>query len=310
MKKSFIAFASVFFMFAACLDASGQKIDLVLNLQNGHTYYQDMVSTSNIDQKVGEMDLNIEMEIKGRMAFLVKEVRKEDYLMDVQYEKISLRMALPMTQEIIMDSESNDPENIFSRMMGGIVAKPFGVRMSRSGKVLEIIGIEKIFDAVFDQFSELPADQLQQIKSQLQEAYGEKSFRGSMEMLTAIYPEKPVAIGEKWNVQTNLMGMLDAKIDASFQLDQNTRDYRLITGNAQIKVNPESTVEMEKGALKMDLEGTMLSNIKVDPKTGWVIAANFNQNIQGESVIQPSDEMPDGMSIPMSLISKIEIKGK
>lgn len=269
-----------------------------------------MVTVSQIDQKVGDMDVNIEMEISGRMSFLVKEVGKDDYLMDVQYEKVSMRMALPMTPEIIMDSESTDSVNIFSMLMGKIVRQPFGVRMSRSGKVLEIIQIEKIFDAMIDQFTEIPEDQLQQIKSQLQDAYGEKSFKGSMEMVMAIYPEKPVAIGEKWNVQTSLMGMLDAKIDASYQLDQNTREYRVITGNAEIKVSPESTLEMENADLRMDLEGTMLSSIKVDAVTGWIIAANFNQNIQGNSVIQPSDDMPEGMSIPMKLVSNIEIKGK
>ena len=308
MRKISLGCIFVLCSLALALPVEAQKIDLSLKLQKGHTYTHEMVSTASIKQQLEEMDFDVEMQISGTMSFLVKETGPDGYLMDVQYERMAMRLSIPMAEEMVFDSDAKDPEDIFSRIMGKIVRQPFGVRMSKSGKVQEILEIERMFDAMFDQFSEIPEEQLHQIKDQLLDAYGAKAFKGSLEMLTAIFPEKNVAIGEKWSVQTNLMGMMEAQIDATFQLDQSTKDFNLITGKALINTNP--VTEMEDGDITMDLEGTMLSNIKVDPTTGWVIAASINQHIEGNSMIGPSEDMSEGMSIPITLITKIEIKGK
>ncbi len=59
--------------------------------------------------------------------------------------------------------------------------------------------------------------------------------------------------------------------------------------------------------MKYNLAGKSTSRIKVDKESGWIREARIEQNIKGTSTIQANEQIPDGMSIPMTISSKTEI---
>lgn len=311
MKKSFIAFVLLWYWIASQTPVHGQKVDLSLNLKNGHRYVQEMTATSTIRQQIQGQDLDFGLEISGTIAFSVKETHPDGYLMDVQYDRLFMSMKIPMAGELRFDSEDTDPENVFSNVVKNMVGKPFVIKMSKSGKVLEVKNIEGLFDAAFKDFPEISDQQRDQILSQLNQAYGADAFKGSLEMLTSIFPEKPVAVGDKWDIQTKLRSGIDAAVNTEFTLEQHTKDYNLITGKAVFKTEPNGpSVKSGSQNLNMELEGTMVSSIKVDPRSGWVISADISQNYQGNAKFESSDQMPEGLLIPMNFTTKMEVKGK
>jgi hypothetical protein len=47
--------------------------------------------------------------------------------------------------------------------------------------------------------------------------------------------------------------------------------------------------------------GSMLSEIKVDKNTGWIIEAKLNQEMKGESQFNENTQKADGMNIPLTM---------
>lgn len=62
--------------------------------------------------------------------------------------------------------------------------------------------------------------------------------------------------------------------------------------------------------LKYDMSGTMISEIKVNRKSGWVIESKINQTLKGTSQIKDNPKMPGGITIPMTMINEMTITDK
>ena len=52
---------------------------------------------------------------------------------------------------------------------------------------------------------------------------------------------------------------------------------------------------------------SMISEIKVDKETGWIIEANINQEIKGDAYMKGNSQMPNGMKIPMMMNNEMTI---
>lgn len=301
MRKLFPIFLS-FFILASCQD---EKATLSLNLEEGETYKQKSSIQSTINQEIDGQKINMIMGIDGVMAYKVTKANASDYEMDVTYESLSISMNLPQGK-MEFSSDKEGEADIFSKILSEMTNTPFQLKMSKLGKVLEIKNIDKLFESAFNKFPDLPADQMAQIKSQLSKAYGEKSFRGNIEMATAIYPVTPVNEGDSWEIKTTLESGLTADMNSTYTLsEENSKDY-LIIGDTDIETtDKQANVELNGMSMRYDMKGKMASRITVDKETGWILEAKVSQNIGGDVYMQPNAQMPDGMKIPMTMTNEM-----
>lgn len=51
----------------------------------------------------------------------------------------------------------------------------------------------------------------------------------------------------------------------------------------------------------------MISKIKVDRNTGWILEAQMNQKIKGDAYIKGNSKIPNGMKVPMTMTNYIII---
>ena len=189
--------------------------------------------------------------------------------------------------------------------------KPFYVTMTKTGMVEEVSNIDTLFESMFDQFPELPEMQKQQIKTQLQQSYGDKAFKGNIEMVTAVLPDKPVKKGEKWTVETKLESGMSATVVSTYELNDIRDNQCIIQGKSTIATtDKDAYIESNGMPMKFDLKGTMTSQLTIDKATGWIVEATINQDIQGDVYIKESPQMPNGMKIPMTMVSEMIIKDK
>jgi len=63
-------------------------------------------------------------------------------------------------------------------------------------------------------------------------------------------------------------------------------------------------------SIKYDLAGSMISEIKVNPQTGWVNESAVEQKMSGTAYILDSPKMPGGLEMPMSFTTTIAVTGK
>lgn len=303
MKTIFtLIFTSI--IFTSCYS---QSANLSLRLKNGKKYKQITNSKATIIQEVNGQKMNIVMTISGTMIFLVKTINENGYEMDTKFEKLSMSMQMPQgTMEF--NSEKNDANDIFSTILAAMKDKTFKVTMSKSGKITEVKNVEALWGTALNQFEQLSEEQKEQIKAQIMKAYGADALKGNLEMVTAIFPDKPVNKGDKWTIDTKLESGMSAKMSTNYEFADLTSDYALIKGNSVIETaDKDAYIESNGMPLKYDFTGSMISEIKVDKNTGWIIEAKINQEIKGDAYIKENPQMPEGMKIPMTMLNEMVI---
>lgn len=291
-------------IFASC---QSQSTDLSLRLEKGKEYKLISSSKSTIVQEVSNQKINIGMTIKGTMTFLVKNITKDGYIMDTKFNKLSMAMKMPQgTMEF--DSEKSNENDIFSTILNAMKNKAFEVTMSKTGKITEIKNLKSLWENVINQFDQLTDIQKEQMKAQIMKAYGEKAIKGSIEMGTAIYPDNLVDKGDKWTINTDLETGMSAKMTTNYEFKDLTSDYALISGKSTIKTaDKDAYIQTNGMSVKYDLTGSMLSEIKIDKNTGWIIEAKVSQEIKGDTHIKKNTQMPDGMKIPITMSNEMII---
>ncbi|MEH0155097.1 DUF6263 family protein [Limibacter armeniacum] len=299
MRFIITIFLSLFILTAS----QAQKQTIELNLKKGEKYNQVVNATSTIQQNVAGQEVNMEILLGGNTAFVVKDIKKGVYDLEVNYEKLNMVMKLPQG-EITASSEDTDSKNIFSMLLGELVNKPFSLKMDKKGKVLEITGEEVLFSSMMSKFPEIPQAQKQQIITQLEQAYGENALKGNIEMVTAIFPENSVKIDDTWSVSTKLEAGFSANVTTEYKLKAVTKDAIVLEGKANIDTTKGATESQMFS--RVDIQGATVSTVKLSPKTGWIISAHVEQQMKGDSYIN-NPQTQEEMKIPIEMSSVTEI---
>ncbi len=284
-----------------------QKAKLHLNLEEGISYKQVTHSKANIEQDVYGMKMKIEIIMDASMSFLVKAVSKEAYDMEISYDWMKMNMKLPQTT-MEFSSEKNDENDLFSLILAKMKDTPLNLKMNKQGRITEIEDVESRWDSIVNAFDQFPKDQREQVKSQLLNSYGGKAISGSIETYTAIFPEKAVKKGAQWNSVTNLESGMPFTLSNTFTYEGSEDGFALITGQGILEsVDTDEYIETNGMMMKYKLSGTMNSTIKVDKKSGWIQEASTEQIVKGSSIIQANEQIPQDMTIPMTINSVTEL---
>lgn len=288
----------------------GQKQKLGFNLITGQTYYHLIKSSSSVEQNMNGKNININITISGKIAFKVTDINDSSYDMNVSYQQLATTMKLP-NRDITFNSEKKDDNDILSTILGAIINKDFFVKMTKVGRIVEVKNLDSIFESTLDKVSKLTTDQKQQIKGKLIQSFGEKTFKGSFEVVTAIYSNFPVEKNDSWIIKTNLETGMSAILLTTFILKDKAENYNLIIGDGKIEtLDKNAYVPINGMTAKYDLTGTMKSSLKVDSKTGWIMEAEINQLISGNAEIKDNERLPGGITIPMSIKTDITYSSK
>lgn len=286
--------------------ANEKKADLGLNLKTGETYSQIYISNTSITQTVYGMEQVIKMDITGGMDFYVNENLGESYLMSASYSSLIMKMNTPMG-EMLFSSESEGVD-VFSTLIKTMIGKEFTLEMSRDGTISRIENLDNIFKGMFESFPQLTEPQKQQILTQLRQAYGEKSFKGNIEMITAIFPNKEVKVGEKWENSVKLESGMSGFMNNTFTLVDLNSDAIIIEGTSQISTeDKDAYVDVNGMPTRYNLTGKMQSSYKLDPESNWVVEGKIEQEISGDAQIKDSPNLPGGITIPMVIKNDMTI---
>ncbi len=286
---------------------NGQKAKLSLNLEQDKTYKQVSHSKIIIEQDVYGMKMNIVMVMDGSTSYLVTAVSKEGYDLELRYDWMSMTMELPQaTMEF--SSEKNDESDLFSSILSQMKDKPMKMKMDKRGKITEIIDVEAMWNSVINQFDQFPQEEREQVKAQILNAYGGKSVTGSLEAFTAIFPEKPVKKGAQWNVVNQLEAGMASTVSTDYTYEGSEGEYAIISGQGSVvTTDKDAYVETNGMSMKYNLSGNSTTRIKMDEKSGWIYEAIADQTIEGNASIKANDQLPDGLTIPMTIKSETKI---
>lgn len=141
-------------------------------------------------------------------------------------------MNLP-TGAITIDSEKENSDDVFSKVLAAMKKNPFGISISKNGKIIAIKNIENLFNT-FNEFPQLAQAQKEQLKKQLSESYGEKAFKSNLATSLSIFPGKHVSKGEHRTVKGKLESGVQDEMETVYELKEIGYDYYLLGGASKI----------------------------------------------------------------------------
>lgn len=298
MKKSVCI---IILIITTALTSHAQYVKLALNLIKGNTYYNLTTATASVTQTVNGQKTNVVTTINCRIAFKVMNIRDSLYEMEMRYQSLSLKMQVP--QGTVQYSSAGT--DAIAKAFAAFCNKPIALVITRSGNLQALAPISPVIDQAVKQ---LPADQQPQIKSMMEQSFGERAFRSNFEMGTAIFPSVPIKKNAFWISDTQLESSRPANVHSIYELRDITPTFNQIHVNSSITyLNRDEFVLTNGIPLKYNMEGSRSADIVVDTVTGWVKQASILQSIGGTTEIKGNPKMPGGVVIPTIMKSEVVI---
>ncbi|AMR31790.1 hypothetical protein A0256_10345 [Mucilaginibacter sp. PAMC 26640] len=243
------------------------------------------------------------------MSHKVISIKDTVYEMELAYRKVGMKMQIG---DKTMDFNSDGAkEDLFSKLMMGMMNKPFLMTMSKTGRVLAIKHIDTLYSTMFNTLPTLSDAQKTQFKAQMQKAFGEKSIKGKIQDAFVIYPKMDLSPKTTWVTQTTIeTGFASVNTRMTYMLDNVDTDNYLVSGNAVIVSNKtEVPTFKESNGITMrltDVTGTAAAKLKINRKTGWITETKVTKIITGTVQIKDSPNTPGGLTYPMTITAVLE----
>ncbi|MDB5087281.1 MAG: hypothetical protein JWR09_1275, partial [Mucilaginibacter sp.] len=249
---------------------NAQKFKPSLNLTKGNTYFLTTNATSAIVQTMNGQQNTVNLAFNFRMAFKVISIADTVYNMEVSYQSLSMKMDMGGST-LDLDSKKNDPQDVPSSIIAAMMDKPFNLEMTKTGKIKSVQNIDKMVSEAIKSFPQIDSTKKEQVKAQFMQSFGPNAFKGSIEMGTAIFPDVPVAKEDKWTVKTQLESPAKAAVTITYQLADIIEGIYLIHGEGTMATAKNTEPAHINGLpIKYHLNGSIISDIRVDKATGWI----------------------------------------
>ena len=198
-------FFAILFLFIAPVVSA--QVTLKFNPEEGVNYIYKMNSKQNINTKIpnpNDMSATVDMAMTWDMVItwdmVVLKKTKTESEIQFTYSDILFLIESPVMKieySPTMDAENlNEQEKKMKESFDLMIGKPVIVTIATNGKVTSIKGTENIINSAEMANAGIPFD--------------ENSIKNMLEQAINVYPDKPVNIGESWNIplNINISGML------------------------------------------------------------------------------------------------------
>lgn len=302
MKKSIILLGSLAML--AFIPMS-ETLLLRFKLDSARSYKQTTTITTDSKQEVQGQEMVVHQFVSVTTKMKVNLVTDSLHMYDVEYSDIKMELeGMGTNQKFGSDTTKLKMTDPTSRVLNQMVNQPFEAHINELGVVEEVFGLEELIAEATVNATGITAMYAEQFSS----GFGDGGLAKNLEMVTAIWPEQAVRIGETWsNEQYTPTGLP--------LISKNQYTLMAITGN-QGEIKIESSLEIDKEnsstilsgmEASYNLSGSRTGTILFEVKTGWVIKADLLENITGNILITPNDQVPDGMIIPVEFKNDIKV---
>jgi hypothetical protein len=292
------------------LNSSADKVQLQLRLQAGKSYKMQVTADQKIAQQIMGQAQNLEQTIGMGYTFKVKAVAADGAMsVDTEYHSVKFRQTGPMG--VIEYDSDNPPATIPPMAIGfsALVGQSFSMVITTDGAVKDIQGVDAMLARMMEKINLPDAQMKAAIEGSLSEQFGDQALKEMMGNMMAIYPGKPVDIGESWTKQFVITKGFPMVLDNTWKLKARKGGVSMIDVVTVVKSNPKAPpTDMTFMKLSYNLTGTQKGTMEVQESTGWVIRSKLNQDLTGQVEVTESTQVPAGTSWPISVNSIITIE--
>jgi len=319
---------------------AAENIDLKLRLKPKQKHNLRIIEENNISQKMSGQSFDINQTKTTELEFEVEKVDANNIAsIKVTYLKLKEKGASQYGQ---MEYDSTKPEisadNPFAPTYSAMIGQGFIMKVSPEGKILELVGMdemylkmaEKIADSEDEDIKKRLKDRAQQSKDRTNQRYGsrtkrvetlkeiikknplftEDKFKHIVDIVMVPFPGKSISIGDSWQEKTILLYGERLEVDGTFTLKEKNQELMTIDMNSKIDLNNAtvSAIGSPQGQTKISLKGSYEGSLQINQNSGWLIRKKATMKTTGEIKMEANQQMPQGMTIPMSLESVITVE--
>lgn len=279
---------------------AAKKIDFQFKLSPDKTYKQEIRMVSNTTQTVQGSEMKSKNIVNSVTYMKLKEGGDTSGVYSVWYDELSMDIeGGQMNQSFSSDTSSLAMVDPVSSILAGLVNEKFDATINTQGKVTYVENLEEIIESAVGTAGGPQADM---IREQISSSFGDGGFAKNIEMSTRIIPEKPVKIGDSWEIQQYTSTGLPLILTNTFTLKEINNGLATISVKGDMKIDPANAKTTLQGMnATYFMEGTREGELQVEVETGWMKSGNLNDNIYGSISIEPGPQMPEGMTIPMEM---------
>ena len=274
-----------------CVSTASAQIQLTFNPELGKKYEYRIEAVQNITQAFMEQEIPMKSEISGIYISEIKDKTTHEIHTVTSFQEFNFLISASSFQLGYSSNKPNENpsemDNLFEKLFSSIINQPFTVVFAPNGSVISVSGME---DIIKNMFGAVPAD-AQVVEHQVRQMFSDEIMKNMFEQSSNFYPERPVNIGDSWNVDnTTTMNNMSFDIKSKYTLAEINDGL----------ITLEVTGEVEMSMLETKISGTQSGKIIVDSKTGMPVESDIVQDIKGTIATQ-------GMDISMYMKSETKV---
>ena len=321
----------------AASDEAG-KLDLKLRLKPGQKHNLQIINECLESQTIrGRQNDRNYINTIG-LEFNVEHVdANDDASLKVTYLKIHEITKTPAGQE---EYDSTKPDTAMSYRNFGprftaMIGQSFIAKVTPEGDIVELEGLTDMYsqmaervvvyedEAIRQRYAKMPTNESDAVaKRQIDkrnQKYGsrekrieatkerlgnsghtrEQYIRDMLVNMIMSFPGGPVGIGDSWPARTALFSLGDVGLDhCTYTLRETTPTAVSVDFSSKIELDNEPDFSE---SLKVTMKGSCEGSLDIDPSSGWMLRKKMTMHCSGEMKISPTEQTPQGMTIPISL---------
>ena len=283
-----------------------QSHTIEYNLKPGDQFTTEFISEVNLKQTVIGIEQAISMKMETDIYQKVETVRSDkgyDFL--TEYRRMLMRITSDYFSHEI-DTEKKSKNDLMNQLAKGVLNKPFSVSITRNGQLRDVKGLSTIINDLMEK-TEMNSEEREDILTQFEKNIGEENLQQNFIHFFGLYPGKAVKKGETWEIKYQL-AHAEMIFDFSGKgtlMEVNQKNFLIrVEGNLHA-ADPDKINDHGQRIL---LEGTQVSEITVDRKSGWPVKAVSTQDVSGILILPSPDHPGSLIEIPMQMKMRINLR--
>ena len=294
MKKSLL-FLTICIFLLAC---KSEPERILIKLNKGQKYKQRLVSKTTNTQNAQGKNRSTTAISESVYNYEVVDVQDSIYTFKVEYES----MTTSLQKE---GGEAIQNQGPVAEMLEKIKGQAYQMKMSNTGRVVEIVGADSIFLKLANSAPGLTEEMRSSLSATFIKTYGDSAIRNNSFQYANVYPSKAVVEGDTWSVKKEGgKDLFSPEVDATYRVDKITGSKYIIAMKSKLSVN---TDEKSSPLFSLSMYGTMDSMSEIDKKTGLVTETKMKQDMVGNMKILKGPASMAGTSIMMQVKGEITI---
>jgi hypothetical protein len=262
-----------------------------------------MITEQEVSQTVMGQEQSMEQAIGMGMELDVNEVDPNGAMwIDYTYGWARLGHKGP-TGEMVYDSSKKDsPVPPMAQSFAALLGEGFSLKMTPKGEVKAVRGLKRMRENIT---KKLPAGPMRELMAKGLEQYiSKEAIKELMESSMAMYPDKPVGVGDSWRKKVVLSQGLAMVLEHKWTLKERKKGVAVIEVSSVVTPNRKAK-PMEMGGTKISYEfsGKQKGFVEMDELTGEIVRSKINQDMSGQMQMEvvSAGAKPQTMTIPVKI---------